>query len=210
MFTFDDNGSHMAEQPTPRQRAILYAAARLFCERGYAATTIRDIGDTQGIASAALYYHFANKDEILVRVMLLGVRAVHEGVDQAMAEAPTTFERIRAGLRAHILTTLTHQDFATVLLQEIRYLKPADRRAVIAARDEYESLWARVLSEGQAEGLFKPDVDIHMLRLLGFGAMNWIVIWYRPDGDYIPEQIADAFVEYIGKGVFRPEVMPTS
>ncbi|GAB6876578.1 TetR/AcrR family transcriptional regulator [Thermaerobacter litoralis] len=191
----------------PQQDTILQQAAGLFARQGYPATTMRDLAAALGVTPAALYYHFANKDQLLLEVMLHGIRVVHRRVEAAMAAAgPGLAERIWAGMRAHLLACLEHQDFVAVILQESRYLSPEAAQQVVAARDAYEALWARTLEEGAAAGLFQAGVDLRLLRLFGFGAMNWVTVWYRPDGPQSPEAIADAFLLYMAKGVLRPEV----
>ncbi len=184
-----------------RQREIVGHAARLFRERGYLGATIGDIGDALGLTSAALYYHFRNKDEVLRAVALQGVRAVHEAVRRAIEAEPHPPGRFRAGLRTHLLTCLEYRDCAAVLLQEARHLRPDDRREVLRESDAYEALWAGLLDEAAAAGLFRPGTDLHLLRLLSLGALNWALFWYNPAGARTPAEIADAFVEYIGRGV---------
>lgn len=190
----------------PQRETILHQAARLFARQGYPATTMRDLAATLGVTPAALYYHFSNKDQLLLEVVLHGIEVVHRRVEAAMAAAPTVAQRIWAGLRAHLLACLDHQDFVAVILQESRYLSPAAAERAVAARDAYEALWARTLEAGAEAGLFQGGVDLRLLRLFGFGAMNWVTVWYRRDGPLPPEAIADAFLLYIAKGVLRPEV----
>jgi AcrR family transcriptional regulator len=55
---------------------ILAAAARLFREQGYAATTLRQIAAAAGIQAGSIYYHFASKDDILIEVLDAGIAAV--------------------------------------------------------------------------------------------------------------------------------------
>lgn len=188
----------------PGQDDILAVAARLFRERGYAATSIRDLGAALGTTSAALYYHFKSKEDVLLAVVREGVRRVSDRVRAAMAAEEDLYAQVRAGLRAHLVTCLTHQDFAAVVLHEVRGLRPEARRQAVAERDRYEQLWADVLQRGREAGILRPGVDAHLLRLLGFGAMNWVTVWYRPDGPYTPEAIADAFLQLMADGVMVP------
>ena len=190
----------------PPRETILYRAAELFARQGYPATTMRDLAAALGVTPAALYYHFRSKDDLLLGVMLHGIQMVHERVRRAMEREPTVAQRIWAGLRAHLLACLEYQQFVAVILQESRYLSPEAARAVIAARDAYEDLWARARAEGQREGLFQPHVDLRLLRLFGFGAMNWVAVWYRPGGGREPEEIADAFLLYMARGVLRADI----
>jgi hypothetical protein len=76
---------------------------------------------------------------------------------------------------------------------------------VVAARDAYEDMWEGLLDSCQAVGLFRPEVDLDLLRLLTFGALNLVVTWYKPEGKLGPEEIADAFLDFIGRGVLQPE-----
>jgi len=190
----------------PPRETILQQAAELFAVRGYPATTMRDLAAALGVTPAALYYHFRNKDELLLEVIRHGVRAVHRRVERAMAGEATVAGRIWAGLRAHVLACLEYQFFVAVILRDSRYLSPEATREAVAELDAYEALWDRILAEGAREGLFQPGVDLRLLRLFGFGAMNWITIWYRPGGRWTPEEIADYFLLYIAKGVLRPEI----
>ncbi|ADU51628.1 transcriptional regulator, TetR family [Thermaerobacter marianensis DSM 12885] len=192
---------------SPQRETILQHAASLFARQGYPATTMRDLAAALGVTPAALYYHFNNKDQLLLEVMLHGIQMVHRRVQLAMAEGgPGLAERIWLGLRAHLLACLENQDFVSVILQESRYLSPEAAARVAEAQEDYERLWARTLEEGAAAGLFQPGVDLRLLRLFGFGAMNWVTVWYRPGGPLSPEAIADAFLLYMAKGVLKPEV----
>ena len=91
-------------QPEMRQK-VLDAAARLFREKGYAGTTMREVADRCGIRAASLYYHFPSKDEILGEVFDYGVRHVADAVRAAVDELPasaSSYEKVRAAVRAHL------------------------------------------------------------------------------------------------------------
>ncbi|NYI81241.1 TetR/AcrR family transcriptional regulator [Nocardioides panzhihuensis] len=66
----------------PPREQILHAAARLFVGRGFAATSTREIADAVGIRQASLYYHFANKDEILAELLERSVRPTVDKIDK--------------------------------------------------------------------------------------------------------------------------------
>lgn len=190
-----------------RHNDIILQSARLFREKGYPSTSIRDIADTVNINSASLYYHFKNKEEILLEVMLYGVRIVHQKVQEILHTDQDLGLRVRDGLRTHLLISIEYQNFAAVHLQEMRHLSPDAYAKVIAERDAYEKMWEGIIDEAKNTQIIKPDVDTRLLRLHGFGTLNWIVTWYRPNGEYTPEEIIDAFVEHLRNGVFQPEFM---
>ncbi|MCA9980892.1 MAG: TetR family transcriptional regulator [Anaerolineales bacterium] len=189
-----------------RQQEIIMEAARLFRQKGYLATSIRDISDSLNITSAALYYHFKNKEEILAEVMRLSLQRLHEAVVTAVDEEETPWAQTRAALRTHLRISLEHQDFAIVLLKDLRHLTPEWREEVVAARDAYEDMWQGMLAASQQAGIFRPEVDLDLLRLIRLRAANLVVTWYKPTGKYTPEQIADAFLDYISQGVLLEDI----
>ncbi len=184
-----------------RQQEILINSAHLFCRKGYVATGIRDIAEAVGINSASLYYYFKNKDEILLEAIRFTIDLLHQSVEEAMETRSGLLEKFKAGMQAHLETSIAYQDLAAVLWQEARHLSPENQRRVIEKRDAYESMWAGLLEEAQEAGLIKPEVNLHMLRLLSFGSMNWVATWYRPDGEYTLSEIADQFFNLMGYGV---------
>ncbi len=190
---------------TTRQAEIIITSAQLFRQKGYLATSIRDISEALEMTSAALYYHFKNKEEILLTIMNVGLDVLLEEVSQAVAPEEGVWPRIRAALRAHLRISLSYQDFAFVLLQDWRHLSPEWQARVIARRDAYDELWDGLFAEGRAAGIFRPGIDLELLRLMTIGAVNLVVSWYRPTGTYSPEEIADAFLDFIGKGVLAPQ-----
>lgn len=186
-----------------RQQDILKQAARLFRERGFLATSIRDIGEAVGISSAALYYHYKNKEELLREVVCEGVRLVHIAVAAAVDGEAELLDKIRTGMRAHVLTSLQHLDFSAVIIQEMRYLGPDDRQLAVDVRDRYEAFWAELGEEAVRRGVLRPGVDAALARFFALGAMNWITTWYHPEGAYTPEQIADSLFDFFALGVLR-------
>lgn len=184
-----------------RQEEIIAQAAKLFREKGYIATSIRDISESLEMTSAALYYHFKNKEEILLAIMHLALTNLIEGVEAAVSEQEDVWEKLRAAIRTHMRGSLDYQDFAYVLLKDLRHLSPEWRDEVIAKRDAYDRYWDRLLLEAREKGVIAEGIDLEMFRLLAFGAINLAISWYKPEGRYSPEEIADMFLDYLGDGV---------
>ena len=191
---------------TDRQAEIMRTAAKLFRQKGYIATSIRDISESLDMTSAALYYHFKNKEEILLAIMNIGLDGLRQAVDREIEGEKDIWQRIRKALRAHLEISLAYQDFAFVLLKDLRHLTPEWQGHVIAKRDAYDEMWDRMLAEGRETGILRPEVDLELLRLLTFGAVNLVISWYKPSGTYKPQEIADAFLEFIGEGVLSSKM----
>jgi hypothetical protein len=99
---------------------------------------------------------------------------------------------------------LAGDESVPVLLSEWRTLRGSARREMLRLRDEYEALWEGLLREAAGAVALRPGVDLRLLRLLGFGALNGAAAWFRPGGTHTPESIADAFIDWLRGGVLLP------
>lgn len=160
----------------PRDR-LLAAAARLFRQRGYAATTVREIGAEVGILSGSLFHHVRSKEEILFAVMERVITAMLADLSAELARAPDTEARLHALIAVEL--TYLHgpaADATAVLFHEWRALS-AERQAVLLdGRSAYFALWDRVLAEAGT------PLDPAVLRQFLHGALAWTSFWYRPEG----------------------------
>lgn len=181
-----------------RRTELLAVCARLFREKGFDGTTIRDISAAAGMHSGSPFYHFKSKQEMLVAVM-------EEGLAEGLKRSRAVFalklppaERFRRLVRIHLGTLLEDgNDFIPVLLYEIRSLTPANRRRIIALKDGYDALWQEMVDELGQAGLLSGDRKL--ARLFVLGALNWTAQWYRPGGrlpvDAIAEETARVFLK---------------
>jgi len=179
----------VVEEPN-RRGDIVRAAGRLFAEKGYAATTIRDIAGAVAMQSGSPFYHFKTKHDMLRAVVLEGMGAIDAAVAQAAQTGKSPRATFEAMLRAHLDQLLGEEgrDFAATLLHESRHLDPAAQAEVVALKDRYEAMWQKALKDLKRAGLIADDS--HVARLFLLGALNWTVQWYRPDGGKSVAQIA--------------------
>jgi TetR/AcrR family transcriptional regulator, cholesterol catabolism regulator len=195
--------SPLRETPptSPRRAEIVAAAARLFSERGYHGTSMRDLGSALGLLRGSLYAHIASKEDLLFDVVQEGAsRFLLRGREASGLDAPAP-ERLRALLVGHVETAIEHLESATVFLNEWRYLSDEKRDTVRAQRDEYEAMVRAVVQDGIDEGSFRPDVDVPLTARLVLSAGNWTYAWYRPDGELGPTEIGEAFSELLIRGL---------
>lgn len=183
-----------------RRQAVLRAAARLFRQQGFAATSTRDIAAAAGMQSGSPFYHFESKQALLGAVMLEGMERALAAQARAMQIAVDAGEPIdaRAALRVLVRNHLDvllgpESDFIPVMLYEWRSLSEAQRREVNALRRDYEAVWNPVLEALQAQGLLRGDV--RLARLMIFGALNWAVQWFDPARRATLDTLADAALD---------------
>jgi AcrR family transcriptional regulator len=182
---------------------LVDTAARLFKQRGFAATTVRQIAKAAGMLPGSVHYRYPTKASLLLAMMRRGMEADLACVRAAIAPSRDPLERLRLAMRARVRYLLS-RDAATVVLYDWRSLKGRARDEVIRLRDRYEAFWAGLLHEAAGAGRLRPDADLNMLRFLAFGAINWIAVWYSPGGPRTPEEISDAFFEFIAYGAVDP------
>ena len=173
-----------------RRGQLLRESARLFREKGYDATSVRDIAAATGLQSGSWVYHFKTKQDILAAVMEQGLQQALERIEAIAREELPPREHFRALVRTHLDTLLgPGQDFIPVLLYDWRSLDRRGRERVIALQKRYEQVWEDVILQLQRTGDWAMPTRID--RLLMFGALNWIVQWYRPRGPLNVAQLVD-------------------
>lgn len=182
---------------------LLDAAARLFRRRGYAPATLRDIAKASGLLPGSVFYRYRSKEHILLALMERAVDRATRAIESETRGVQDPVQRVRAALRVHL--RLAARDDAThALLYDWRALSPSGRRAMVRLRDRYERFWDGLLAAAAAESPLRDDVDLKLVRLLGFGAMNWVGQWYSPRGEKSPEEIADALWAAMAFGILQP------
>lgn len=208
-----------SKPPVPRARRnedasrrdqLIRASARLFREKGYDGTSVRDIAAATGMQSGSWVYHFRTKQDILASVMEEGLARALERIEAIGAAELEPREKFRALVRTHLETLLgPGQDFIPVLLYEWRSLEAAQRPRVIAPQKRYERVWTETIDELQVRGdwMLPTRVD----HLLMFGALNWIAHWYRNRGALDVDELADECVRFFlrtPEPAFRPRGAP--
>ncbi len=191
---------------------ILLAAGKLFREKGFSATTVREIASGAQMLPGSLHYRYASKDEILVALMRRGIERAIAAVQVALQNVPDPIERLRLGMRAHLQVLLTGEDALYVLLFDWRSLPPGARAGVERERAKYEAYWDGLLYEAAGTGRARQMIDLEAVREFGFGALNWVATWFRPDSGRTPEQIADMYWTFMAYGLMtetgRPADVP--
>lgn len=181
--------SARAPRADNRLPLILDEAARLFGERGFHGTTIRDVVRGIDMLPGSLYYHFAAKEDLLAAVYEEGVARISERVRAAIAKRVDPWQRLTAACVAHLEALLAEGDYAQVVIR----VRPADVPAIAARlaalRDRYERMFVDLIDALPV----RSNVDRRTLRLMLLGALNWSQTWYRPGRDD-PRVIARNFV----------------
>lgn len=189
-------------RPGYDQQGILGVAVAAFNEYGYDATSIGMLAERLGLSKSAIYHHFGSKDEMLdlaLDAALSGLEAVVE--NPLPAQGGTAVDRLEHVLRGAV-HVLVEQLPAVTLLLRVRGNTDVERRALIRRRT-FDRRITALVSEAQAEGALRTDIDASVVARLAFGMINSIVEWYRPGGREGADRLADDVVAIALDGLRR-------
>ena len=162
---------------------VVRAAGRLFADRGYHGTSMRDLGKELGLLGSSLYSHVSSKQDLLVEVVEEGAQLFEASAESASKLDGTASQRLEALIAGHVDVVVENIDVARTFLNEARMLDDEHRRRIVAARDHYEDAFRSVIRDGVADGSFASDVDAKTASIFILSILNAIERWYRPEGE---------------------------
>ena len=186
-----------------RRRQIDDAASALFRQRGYAATSVRDIARSLDMQGASLYAHVASKEDVLWSIVDRTAGAFEHAAGAALERGGAASDRLAAFVRAHVHVVTDDPQAATVFVHEWRNLSSERRRAILARRDRYEARLTTLIRDGMADGSF-ATADARTAAAFLLAALNGIAAWYRPDGRLAPDDIADEYARLCLRALAEP------
>jgi AcrR family transcriptional regulator len=193
-------------RPGYDQQGILAVAVAAFNEHGYDATSIGMLAERLGLSKSAIYHHFASKDEMLDLALDAALSGLEAVVEDPLPVSGETGRGSAADRLEHVLRGAVHvlvdQLPAVTLLLRVRGNTEVERRALIRRRD-FDRRITALVSEAQAEGALRADIDAAVVARLAFGMINSIVEWYRPGGREGADRLADDVVAIALDGLRR-------
>lgn len=182
-------------QPRAGKGVILDAAIVNFHQRGFHATSMRDIARDAEITVASIYHHFASKQEILQDIMVRTLSDVISETRTALLGcSPDPAEQLSALMKAWVLFHTLRQPEALVGASEIRSLDRQGRRMVVTLRDEQERMFKDVVRRGTESGAFATRYPMEASRaIINMGYS--VASWYNATGDLDPVAMAEQYAE---------------
>ncbi len=182
------------------REGIIEAAARIFSEKGFHATSMQDIADAVDLQKASLYYHFSSKQEILADILDRALDLINNRLELVLSQSLSPDEKLRQAMVSYLETIAENQNLSAVLLLELRSLAPELKELHASRREKFERLWRDLIIEGTQQGVF-TEVDPSLTGRAILGVMNWTVTWYRRDGARSAEEIAELFADLLLDGL---------
>lgn len=183
---------------TAKRNELIRGAAMLFKEKGYEATTLKDIAEHAGLDRSTIYYYVGTKEEVfqeavrgilydnvaeaehLVRLQSLDPR---EKVRRLIERLMVSYEESYPYMHVYI-----QQDMQKVAGEDTQWAREMTRQT-----HRFEKAFMTLIDEGIAQGVFRSDVPVSLAANAIFGMVNWTHRWHKPDGKQTARDIADAF-----------------
>ena len=185
-----------------RRRADMVSiAGKLFAQKGYRATTVREIADAAGILSGSLYHHFDSKESIGDEILSGFINEVLANYHDALEAAPDPKAALEQIVRSTSRTLPQHRAALTMLQNDWHHFAGQARFAYLPkALREIERIWIEQLELGKQAGLFRLDLDAKLTyRLLQ--DVLWVPTqWGRTRG-YSTDQVVDGFLQILFGGI---------
>jgi AcrR family transcriptional regulator len=185
-----------------RRSQILQMAGHLFSQRGYHATSIRDLAKALNLQGGSLYAHIASKEELLLEVVRQAAARFQEVLKSLPQAGPK--EKMVALVKGHLRVIAEELPRATVFFHEWKHLSLPLLKEAKALRDRYEEGVQRVIAEGVEQGVFRV-ANLRLATLFVFSALNWTYQWYRPEGPMSLEELAEAYAQMVLKALGAEE-----
>jgi AcrR family transcriptional regulator len=185
-----------------RREHLVRLAAELFAEKGFQATTVRNIADEAGILSGSLYHHFDSKESIVDEILAGFFQEIMSAYRQVIDEGKGPRETIAGLVRIAFGTLEPHRAAITVMQNDWNYLRRMPRFAYLTeSEDEVEQMWVSTIKAGQDEGLFRPDIDAKLTYRMIRDTIWVAVRWYRPGGRLDTAGLAEHYLKVMFDGI---------
>ena len=173
-----------------KKELILAEAAKLFKEKGFGGTSMRDLAEKVGMEAASMYNHIKSKDEILE---LICFKIANQYISQ-LQEIENTNQSFQDKLRAiiglHVQLIIEDSASVSVANNDWKYLSEEKKNQYKQIRKSYEKSFANIIEQGMESGEFKTmNVSVALFTMLS--SIRWIELWYKPSRKITPQELEE-------------------
>ncbi|MGV9502505.1 TetR family transcriptional regulator [Streptomyces sp. NPDC003642] len=177
-------------------RRLLIAAVEAFAERGYHATTTRDIAGRAGMSPAALYIHYKTKEELLHRISRIGHEKALEILRTASRREGSPTERLADAVSSFVRWHAGGRTTARVVQYELDSLGPEARAEILGLRRQVDAEVRGIIEEGVRSGEFEV-IDVHGTTLAVLSLCIDVARWFSLDGPRTPEEVGALYADLV-------------
>lgn len=182
-------------EPGAREQEVLNAAAALFAEKGYAATTVRDIGQRVGLQGGSLYHYIRSKEALFIKLHAVALQKAEDRIRAAIADEHDPAARLAVAVRLLLAIQLDPQSITMPLMNDFRAVPASVRQELIVKRDSFERLFKQLVADVPLPAGMDPGI----YRLLLLTVLNNSSLWYRDGQAFSADAIADQVLRLFGQ-----------
>ena len=191
------------ENKKPSQKKqILSKSSKLFWDKGYTETSMRDIGNACGFRPANIYNFFSSKEEILYEILLEEMEVLLAPITYLEDDETTNpIDQLKLIIENHVKLTLSSRRTSKLLFDTgLKNLSSKRRKKIINIRDQYDRITYKTISRGIKKGIFNP-IDIKMSLYSIASMITRTRIWYSPNGRLSIDEIVDFIFNFTINGL---------
>lgn len=183
-----------------KRELILSEAAKLFKEKGFGGSSMRELAEKVGIEAASMYNHIRSKDEILEEICFSAGKKYDEQLTEIDKKKIAYSEKVEALIAFHVQMIIENGDAVSVLNNDWKFLNTEKLIEFKAMRNEYEKHFAELINNGIKEGSFKKvNVSVALFTILS--SLRWVELWYKPSRGVTKEDLAKDISAILMNGV---------
>jgi len=185
-----------------RRNEILRRATEVFERQGVKQTSIEDIAKAVGIKREAIYYYFKGQREILAEIILPQSHSLLINLRNIVQSNQPFDDKLHAAIESHLQSFNPSYLEMTVALREDHFFGK-DKRFEDLRRvwSDYSKMWTRLISEGQAEGAFREELDPKLISYAILGMCNWLSRWFDPEKSTSIADIIETYFSFALEGL---------
>ena len=194
------SGAKSTPKAGTRLEAVLRSAANIFFAKGFHATSIEDVARDVGMLKGSLYYYIKSKDDLLFQLLLAGIEDGDAFIARQIDPRGHPVEQLERAIRAQIDYIIQNKVPFGLFLHEFDSLPGKRQHKLTTVMSRYNNRFVELVQKGQEQGkLMEGEPWIIVNGMLGM--CNWLYRWYDTDHVSDPEQVKQAFVEMIFRGI---------
>jgi AcrR family transcriptional regulator len=190
----------MAKTESFKKNLIMEAAARLFRDRGYSATSMRDLAKAVHLQASSLYSHINSKQEILREICFHNAHRFLAGIEEIEQAYPTPREQVRQLIFLHLEIATSDATSITAFNDEWRHLEEPDLGQFIKLRKGYENRFRAIIEAGIEAGTFQ-DINPTIVMYTILSSLRWVYDWSQTGKTISVEEIGEQITKIVLTGL---------
>lgn len=185
---------------TTRREELMNVAIRLFAEKGFKGTSIRDIADAHGVSLSNIYHHFGNKEGLWLAILEHSVKDLPKRLTAAMRGKSDPIERFKILVRTHLEAVERHHREARIFFVDETMLSSEGAEANQIIHRSIFDIYVKEITSMKEDGLLRTE-NIKITALNVLGLINWHLRWFKEDGKLTATTLQDYIIDFALNGI---------